>query len=322
MKLLFTILSVFISVFCNAQNKLIKGSIFLLKPTTNNKTFDTIEAKYVTIRLSKKDKTAKCKTILKTYYETNFKIVLNKYELVDFDLLEFETKNYINSVKIKSFNSSFNNIYLLKKEKPAPIEVVSPSRTVIEKPAIYLYPTKEETIEVKLDFKGILGATYPVYNKTNGWIVHAKPNGELKNYFDYRTYNYLFWEGDYTFSKEHNSYKDGFLIAKKNIVSTLQNKLAIIGLNNTEINDFVVYWLPVLNKSEYCFIHFFINDNIDNCAFLYVKPKPDSEIRIYMEFKAVDKSFTFIEQTLPSIKRTGFTLVEWGGGKTNTGKIE
>lgn len=190
----------------------------------------------------------------------------------------------------------------------------------VAKPAIYLYPTQEQKITVQLDFKGQLGTTYPKYNQ--GWNVLAKPNGEILNIADNRKYTYLFWEGEAKFAESHFNYQSGFVVPKYELDKFLLEKLTYIGLNNTEINDFIVYWLPQMEKNEYNLVHFFINDNIDNSAFLNVNPKPESEIRIFMEYKSVDKAYKIEEQKLPKIERKGFTLVEWGGGISGENKIE
>jgi hypothetical protein len=96
-----------------------------------------------------------------------------------------------------------------------------------------------------------------------------------------------------------------------------------MGLNETEINDFIVYWLPALNKNETNFIHFWVNDDIDHSSRLEVEPKPETVIRIFMEYKAYDgKSPKLPEQQLPQTVRKGFTLVEWGGGAIGTSKVE
>ena len=41
----------------------------------------------------------------------------------------------------------------------------------------------------------------------------------------------------------------------------------------------------------------------------------DTEIRVFMTFKASDKKINIEEQELLTPKRKGFTLVEWGGSK-------
>ena len=201
-----------------------------------------------------------------------------------------------------------------------PIESLHIELKTVKKPAIYLYPTKTQEIKVKLDFKGKVMTTYPEYNQ--GWIVKAGPDGKLMNMADKRTYNYLFWDGSYVFPKEHYNYKSGFVVKKNDYVNFLQTKLSLLGLNETEINDFVVYWLPQLNLNEKSLIHFWINDNIDNSTFLDVEPKPDTEIRVFMEFRKAGNNETIPEQILPKLERKGFTAVEWGGADINELEIE
>ncbi len=190
----------------------------------------------------------------------------------------------------------------------------------VGKPALYLYPKEKTELSIELDFKGVLGTTFPLYK--NRWEIIADPNGEIENKSDKRKYNYLFWEGDYAFPKEHFDYKDGFVVKNENLVDFFISKLSHIGLNNTEINDFIVYWLPQLEKNDINFIHFWINDNIDNSSFLNITPNPETTIVVYFEFKRVDKQFKIQEQVLPSFERKGFTMVEWGGSNLTGKRIE
>lgn len=197
--------------------------------------------------------------------------------------------------------------------------LVEPQIIQAYKPAIYLYPTHETTVTVKHVFKGTIGTTYPAYN--DGWEVVATPDGSLRNTKDSRSYEYLFWEGKYRFPDEHFKYTTGFVVKKAATQEFLWEKLALIGLNNKEINDFVVYWLPHLEQNEANFIHFWINDDIDHSSTLTVSPGPDSRIRLYMEFKAVEPGFTIPPQVLQSLPRKGFTLVEWGGAILGNGPL-
>lgn len=153
--------------------------------------------------------------------------------------------------------------------------------------------------------------TYPLYK--NGWNIIAEPNGTFYNLDDKRTYAYLFWDFSYGFTAKHFKYENGFYVKKEDNITFLQEKLALLGLNNTEINDFVVYWLPELNKNEENFIHFWINDNIDNSSILIITPKPDTLLRIFMEFKSYHGEQKLPIQELSSTPRKGFTVVEWGG---------
>ena len=113
-------------------------------------------------------------------------------------------------------------------------------------------------------------------------------------------------------------------MSKKDYTAFLQTKLAAIGLNEQEINDFVVYWLPAMNRHQNCFVHFRINDDIGGTSVLQTTPVADTVIRVFMEFSPIDpdSSPKVPQQSLPSFTRTGFTLVEWGGSEIRSGTIE
>ncbi|UAY51117.1 hypothetical protein [Ferruginibacter albus] len=187
----------------------------------------------------------------------------------------------------------------------------------VAKPAIYLYPEKSCTVSVKLDFKGRLQTTYPDYAK--GWQFTALPDGSLIDSPGNRKYEYLFWEGSYAFPSNHFQYKNGFVVGGENSRDFLYEKLSMIGLNQKEINDFLIYWLPYLEKNKYNFIHFWINDNIDNSTKLVITPQPTTVFTVYMEYKSLKEKISMPEQELASFKRSGFSAVEWGGGEV--GKI-
>ncbi len=48
---------------------------------------------------------------------------------------------------------------------------------------------------------------------------------------------------------------------------------------------------------------------------LEINPKPDTLIRVWMEFKGLDKYEEVKEQQLQTPERNGFVAVEWGGIK-------
>ena len=53
-------------------------------------------------------------------------------------------------------------------------------------------------------------------------------------------------------------------------------------------------------------------------------PPPQKEIRLYMLFESCNKSKIAKKPKLPknTFERNGFVVVEWGGAKIGTGKIE
>jgi hypothetical protein len=60
------------------------------------------------------------------------------------------------------------------------------------------------------------------------------------------------------------------------------------------------------------FIHF-ATDEYDRHVPLHITPKPDTVIRVFMLFRALDSPIAVTPQRLTKIERKGFTVVEWGG---------
>jgi hypothetical protein len=67
----------------------------------------------------------------------------------------------------------------------------------------------------------------------------------------------------------------------------LDDKLSKLGLNQNEIIDFKEYWVAKLLevKKSYIFITFESKENQDIDAPLVITPKPDSIIRVFMDYK-------------------------------------
>lgn len=179
------------------------------------------------------------------------------------------------------------------------------------KPVIYLYPASEQTVHVKLDFQGKFTCTYPEYK--DGWTVKAKPDGTLMNLSDGKTYSYLYWEGD--FNQQMDTSK-GFVVKGSDTAKFLQEKLAYLGLKPKEYNEFIVYWLPVMQKNPYNLI-VFAGSNYETLAPLTVTPKPDSILRVMMLFQPLNQPVTVEPQKLHPFERKGFTVVEWGATELN-----
>ena len=91
--------------------------------------------------------------------------------------------------------------------------------------------------------------------------------------------------------------------------------MKILGLNEREANEFIIYWLPHLEANKYNFIRFQTEEEINKNMPLDVTPKPDTVIRIMMEWKALDEKIEVKEQKLEKKERNGYTMVEWGGTK-------
>ena len=174
------------------------------------------------------------------------------------------------------------------------------------KPVIYFYPETVTDVTVELDYAGELSCTYPAYN--GGWHVTAHPDGTLIDETGI-AYNYLYWEG----SDQGWTMDEGFCVAGSDTAAFLEDALQRLGLNRREANEFIVYWLPQMEDNPYNLICF-QDDAYTESAKLTVSPTPDTVIRVFMTFKPLDAPMEIEAQELDAPERSGFTVVEWGGG--------
>lgn len=177
-----------------------------------------------------------------------------------------------------------------------------------EKPVIYLYPTEETAVTVTLDLDGDLTCTYPAYD--GGWSVTAQPDGTLTDDAG-QTYQYLYWEG---ISDMDCDFSTGFCVPGEKTASLLEGALAALGLSRREANEFIVYWLPRMEANPYNLISF-QGTAYTSRARLTVSPTPDSVLRVFMAWKALEGPAEVPPQELPAFSRSGFTVVEWGGAE-------
>ncbi len=189
------------------------------------------------------------------------------------------------------------------------------------KPIIYIYPEQETLVSVKLDNPENLICTYPEYNN-DGWTVYAKPNGDLQDIKTGRNLYALYWEGKSSKIYNYENAQEGFIVKGENTAEFLEEKLEILGLNEREAEEFIVYWLPQMEKNEYNYIRFETKEEINKEMPLEIEPNPDTIIRILMDWKALDEKIEIEEQKLEKANREGFTVVEWGGSILNESIIK
>lgn len=179
---------------------------------------------------------------------------------------------------------------------------------MMRKPVIYLYPRQETAVSVHIDAD--LTVTYPEYG--SGWNVTALPDGTLYT-ADGREYSYLFWEG---VSDEEWDFSEGFCVKGEDTAEFLQYALSEQGLTPAEYNEFIVYWLPLMQDNEYNVISF-QGELYDRSAPLTITPQPDVVKRVFMAYYSSNTEVEIPPQELSGFDRTGFTIVEWGGTEVN-----
>jgi hypothetical protein len=68
-----------------------------------------------------------------------------------------------------------------------------------------------------------------------------------------------------------------------------------------------------MTGAPYFFVTFLGNKEMDAIAPLTIIPKPDSVIRILMDFSPLQKPIFVEGYEIKTPNRNGFTVVEWGG---------
>ena len=184
--------------------------------------------------------------------------------------------------------------------------------TDIMKPIIYIYPEETTEISVKLEYPEKLTCSYPTY--IDGWNVIANPDGTLIDTDTQRTLYSLYWEGNGFINQRDN---EGFVVEGKDTIKFLEEKLEILGLNEKEAEEFIIYWLPKMQNNKYNYIRFATTEEINEYMPLNFSKEPDNLIRVYMQFKGLNRPIEVTPQKLQTPSRTGFVIVEWGGTEIN-----
>jgi len=182
--------------------------------------------------------------------------------------------------------------------------VIEMEGTVVKKPNIYLYPTKKETLTVKIHTKGKITTSIPEYN--TGWNIVVAPGGKIND-----TYDYLFYEAkvDYNFTLDA-----GWVLQSSDFDRRMNEILVNIGLNDKERADFMDYWPKRMDwKKKYCAAYYLKRNEIDQAIPLTISKTPESLLRLFFKFVPTDTLVTVPEPKIEKFKRIGFTVVEWGG---------
>ena len=182
----------------------------------------------------------------------------------------------------------------------------------IGKPVIYLYPTIDTFVNVKLTIPGEITESIPLYPEGGWQNVLAHPNGKLE--YQGKTYNELYFESAVN---KVNPPKKGMVIEKNNLEKELKTLTFKLGLIDKEQREFLDYWLPKLQQinSPFIFISILEKEEKERIDGVEINPIPDTRIEFLAYFKGLDKRVSVEPLVLPENppQRVGFTAVEWGG---------
>ena len=180
------------------------------------------------------------------------------------------------------------------------------------KPIIYFYPEEDTVCSVNIDINGELTCTYPEYGE-DGWTGFTASKDGTLTFPDGKTYYALYWEGKGKEDAEFDLSR-GFCVRGEDTADFLADILPKLGLSEREANEFIIYWLPVMQENPYNLITFQTEEYEKN-AKLNISPEPDTVIRVFMVFKALDREVDIEAPEIQTPSREGFTVVEWGGSE-------
>lgn len=195
--------------------------------------------------------------------------------------------------KVNGVTSQFINSY-----------AIGPGNRVY-KPVIYLYSEEEINLTIKFKDESRLKTTYPKYN--DGWNVSVsgdKINDGNNDYYG------LFYDEIRTYEVD---FSEGFYVEAANAISFLEEKLDYLGFNYKERNEFIMYWLPILEDNGASLVYFEQTEERNNECPLEMSINPESMLRIIVHIKKTEYNTKISEEKLNKFDRNGFTLVEWGG---------
>ena len=180
----------------------------------------------------------------------------------------------------------------------------------VRKPVIYFYPEEEMDLEVTYVEEERLLTTYPKYE--NGWNIHLQEDGTFTVPGSNREYYALFFDETPDFEVDFST---GFYVTKENAISFLEEKMDFMGFTNRETDEFIMYWLPILENNEQSLVYFEQTEERNEECPLEFSVEPETLIRTIIHIKKVDEPTDIQEQQLIHQERTGFTVTEWGGAE-------
>lgn len=181
---------------------------------------------------------------------------------------------------------------------------VEPIYTVY-KPVIYLYNDKRIDLSIKFKDESRLKTTYPKYN--NGWNVSVEKDVISDGYNNYYA---LFYDEERRYEVD---FSEGYYVTKDNAISFLEEKLDYLGFNYKERNEFIMYWLPILEDNGESLVYFEQTDERNKECPMDLSINPDTMLRVIIHIKKANGNERIKEELLHKTERNGFEFIEWGG---------
>ena len=185
------------------------------------------------------------------------------------------------------------------------IDFVIESGMVARKPNIYLYPKKTLKLDVSLFFPhgGEVIESDPQY--PGDWInIKVRPDGSID-----RKYGYLFYEAAVP---DLWQYSEGWVVKRDMLPLFFRSNLEAYGFNDSEIKDFMDYWIPLLNAAPYYAVYPQHTAEVNFAVGLSISEHPDAMLRLFYVIHQTQEAYLLPEPVIPVFERKGFSVTEWG----------
>jgi hypothetical protein len=183
----------------------------------------------------------------------------------------------------------------------ADIQIELEETIYVDKPNVYLYPTKPTDVRVSIPTWKRITESEPSY-PIDGWRVRAQPDGRLLTPKGPR--DYLFYE--LTWETERFQYEEGWCVPGRHAQASIEDAMADLGFVDNEIADFVDAWDASFPAAEWMTVY----PQLDHLSPLVVQPAPDTLLRAW--FIVTEGCQAVRAPELPETPRVGFHAAEWG----------
>ncbi len=176
---------------------------------------------------------------------------------------------------------------------------------MVYKPNIYIYPTEQIDLSVKLNFPlgGEIVTSIPEYG--TGWDINVDTSGLINN-----SYTYLFYESTQPDIWQRNY---GWIVQTDKLESFFRQNMIDYGFNGREIDDFIEYWIPRLKNYPLYSICPQTKRIIDDVIQLDFSKQPENILRLFYVIKGQNQlQDKLTEPTIDDFKREGYFVTEWG----------
>lgn len=186
-------------------------------------------------------------------------------------------------------------------------EIPDPATGIpVYKPNIYLYCENDMEAEVRIYPPQWITQSIPRYDEATGWkarIVNGSLNG---------TGDFLFYEAEVP--EEGFQKETGWKIEAGKHETLLSGILDKYGFNKKEKEDFLDFWLGMLDEDTDYYAYPQGNTEVDAMMPLLLDPYPDHVFRLWFYFEPANGKEPPQTPGEPDrIQRNGFSVVEWGG---------